>query len=320
MTAQISGLTCGIDVSKDRLDIAVISAERVVKRWSVANDEAGVALCVAELLAFEPELIAIEATGGLETLAAYELQRAGLPVAVVNPRRTRAYAKAAGLLEKTDLIDAVMLAQFCRAMKPPVRVLPDEKMQEFGSLLSRRRQLIEMRVAESNRIKQSLKTLRPGIQRHIDWLTAEIDKTDGELRKQIIEVPEWNEKDDLLQSVAGVGDVTSLTILAELPELGTLSGKAIAKLVGVAPINNDSGRYKGKRSCWGGRAVVRSALYMATLTAVQHNPTIRAFYQKKLAEGKLKKVAMIAALHKLLTILNALLRDRKPWTLPTKKA
>jgi transposase len=260
-----------------------------------------------------PVLITIEATGGLENLIAYELQQGKLQTAVVNPRRTRAYAEASGLLEKTDQLDAVMLAQFCRDLKPEVRVLPDEKTQAFSALLTRRRQLIEMRVAETNRIQQAAKQLRQRIQKHIDWLTTEIDESDNLLRKQIIDVPEWAEKDNLLQSVKGVGDVTSLTLLAELPELGELNRKEIAKLVGVAPINNDSGKKVGRRHCRGGRSTVRSALYMAAMSAIRYNPTIKNFYLKKRAEGKPPKVAIVAAVHKLLIILNAILRDRKVW-------
>lgn len=306
---------CGIDVSKDSLDVEVSSESRVMARWKTTNDEVGVEECVAQVQAFKPvpALIVLEATGGLETLVAYSLQQAGLRVAVVNPRRIRAFAKAAGLLAKTDTLDASILARFGRVMKPPVRTLPDEKLQAFGALLTRRRQLLDMRVAELNRIKQSRADLRPNIQRHIDWLTAELDRTDEALRQIVIDVPEWQEKDELLQSAKGIGDVTSMTLLAELPELGTLTRKQVAALAGVAPFNDDSGKRTGKRRCWGGRATLRSALYMATLSAIRHNPTIRDFYKRKRDEGKLKMVALVAAMRKLLVTLNAMLRDRSTW-------
>ena len=314
MTKQ-NDLHCGIDVAKNTLDIEVSSEGGVVKRWACPNDEAGVEASVSDLQALQPKLIVLEATGGLETLIAYRLQQAGLGVAVVNPRQVRAFAKASGLLAKTDMLDASVLARFGRTMKPPVRALPDEDLQAFGALLARRRQIVDMRTAESNRLKQSRPELRPGIQRHIDWLNDELGQTDHALRTTVINVPDWNEKDVLLQSAKGIGDVTSLTLLAELPELGTLNRKQIAALVGVAPINDDSGKRKGKRSCWGGRSSVRSVLYMATLSAIRFNPAIRDFYNRKRAEGKLKMVAFVAAMRKLLVTLNAILRTKQPWRL-----
>lgn len=311
---------CGIDVSKESLDIEVGTASKVVKRWKANNDEAGVEECVAKLKALKPVLIVLEATGGLETLIAYSLQKAGLPVAVVNPRQVRAFAKATGLLAKTDTLDASVLTRFGRVMTPPVRALPDEQMQAFSALLTRRRQLVDMRVAELNRIQQLLASLRPSIQRHIDWLNTEIDQTDHALRQTIVDVPEWHEKDELLQSAKGIGDIASLTLLAELPELGTLNRKQIAALVGVAPFNDDSGKHKGKRKCWGGRANVRSVLYMATLSAVRFNPPIRDFYIRKIKEGKLEKIALVAALRKLITTLNAMLRDKTTWRVASQSS
>lgn len=311
-------LHCGIDVSKAKLDIEVSSESKVVKRWVVTNDEAGVAACLKELQKLKPELIVMEATGGLETLAAYSLQQAGLAVAVVNPRQVRDFAKAAGALAKTDTLDASILVRFGRVMKPIARPLPDEKMQAFGALLARRRQLIDMRVAELNRIQQAMAHLRPGIQRHIDWLTTEVDAAEEDLLKVVIAVPDWHAKDELLQSAKGIGDITSMTLLAELPELGTLTRKEVAALAGIAPLNNDSGKRFGKRKCWGGRATLRSALYMACLSAIRFNPTIHDFYQRKRKEGKPKKVALVAAMRKLLVTLNAMIRDNTTWHLASQ--
>jgi transposase len=305
----------GIDVAKDSLEVIVSTPRRVLARWQITNDEAGVEQCVVQMqvIAPAPALIVLEATGGLETLIAYRLQTAGFAVAVVNPRQVRAFAQATGVLAKTDALDAGVLAEFGRTINPPVRALPDEKLQAFGALLARRRQLLDMRVAELNRIKQACAQLRPGIQRHIDWLTTEIERTDDELRKIVIDVPDWRDKDTLLQSAKGIGDITSMTLLAELPELGTLTRKQVAALAGVAPFNADSGKHTGKRRCWGGRATLRSALYMATLSAIRHNPTIRDFYNRKRTEGKLKMVAFVAAMRKLLVTLNAMLRDHTTW-------
>lgn len=304
---------CGIDVSKAQLDLEVSSESRVIQRFHVSNDEAGIAACVQTLQTLKPVLIVMEATGGLETWAAYSLQQAGLAVAVVNPRQVREFAKAAGTLAKTDTLDAGLLARFGRVMQPTVRPLPDAQMQAFAALLTRRRQLVDMRVAERNRIQQALPALRPNIQRHIDWLTTEIDGVEQDLRKQIIAVPDWQAKDARLRSAKGIGDITSMILLAELPELGTLTRQAIAALVGIAPLNHDSGTRSGKRQCWGGRATVRSALYMATLSAIRFNPTIRDFYQRKRKDGKPKKVALVAAMRKLLVTLNAMLRDNTTW-------
>lgn len=313
MTTPQERLDCGIDVSKKQFDVALVHGGKTIERWQSANTDVGIDECVAKLLLRKPALIVIEATGGLEVELALRLQQAGLPVAVVNPRRTRAFAQSAGLLAKTDTIDASMLGHFGSAIKPAVRQLPDEKIQAFSALLTRRKQLIEIRVSESNRLQQSPKALRANIQKHIDWLNQAINEIDDELRSNVTDDPEWKAKDDLLQSAKGVGDVTSMTLLAELPELGMLTRKQIAALAGIAPINDDSGKHRGKRSCWGGRAAVRVALYMATMIAVRHNPEIREFYARKCAEGKPKKVALIAAARKLLIRLNAVLRDRKPW-------
>jgi transposase len=310
----------GIDTSKARLDIAVSTRLDIVERFAVANDEEGVDRLLQRLATWRIELIVIEATGGLETLAAFKMQQAGLPVAVVNPRRVKAYAQAKGVLAKSDRIDAGTLAMFGWELNPPVRVVPDEKMQEFGSLLARRRQLIVMRTSEVNRLQQSLPQRRESIQSHIDFINRQIDEADGELHKQMIDVPEWHEKDELLQSVSGVGDVTSLTLLAELPELGKLTRKEIALLVGVAPLSNESGKRTGKRFCWGGRITVRNALYMAALSAIRFNPVLKEFYKRLRSAGKLKKVAIVAVMRKLLVTLNAIVRDRKPWRIEAAEA
>ena len=313
-------LHAGIDVAKDSLEVEVSAPDQVLAHWTASNDEAGVKDCVARLqqLGQPPALIVLEATGGLETLVAYGLQQMGFRVAVVNPRQVRAFAKAVGLLAKTDVLDAGVLARFGRQIDPPVRALPDEKMQAFGALLARRRQLVDMRVAELNRLQQALAHLRPDIQRHIDWLTAEIDRTDDALRTRIIEVPEWRDNDARLQSAKGIGQITSMTLLAEVPELGTLTRKQVAALAGLAPFSDDSGRHTGKRRCWGGRPALRAALYMATLSAIRFNPAIRDFYNRKRKEGKLKMVAFVAAMRKLLVTLNAMLRDKTTWHLASQ--
>lgn len=310
---DLVGLHCGIDVSKDHFDVGLVKVRESKKRWRAANTPEGIETCVTQLMHYQPALIVIEATGGLEIELAISLQEAGLPVAIVNPRRTRSFAQSAGLLAKTDTIDADMLGFFGSAINPPVRKLPPEKSRAFSELLTRRRQLVDMRVAESNRMLQSRQALRPGIQKHINFLSEEIAAIEDELRKFINDDPDWQAKDDLLQSAKGVGKVTAMTLLAELPELGTLNRKQIALLAGVAPINADSGKHVGRRSCWGGRASVRVALYMAALSAIRYNPEIKDFYNRLRAAGKFKKVALIAAAHKILIRLNAMIRDKKPW-------
>jgi transposase len=305
----------GIDVSKTTLDVRVLQDkdEHLQAPMQVSNDEAGVAACIMHLQLMNVKLVVLEATGGLENLIAMKLQAAGIPIAVVNPRRVRHFAQAEGLLAKTDVLDAAVLARFAFKINPPAITLPDEKVQVFSALLARRRQLINMRVAESNRVQQSRPELCEDIQRHLDWLTTEIEKLEEQMQQSVIQTPEWNERDELLQSVKGIGSVTRLTLLAELPELGTLTGKRISSLVGVAPLNDDSGKHKGQRKVWGGRAQVRATLYMATLSAVRSNPVLREFYTRKRNEGKKAKVALVAAMHKLLIILNAMLRDKQPW-------
>ena len=300
----------GIDVAKDKLDIAVHSSEQ---RWDFANDDEGIKQAVSCLRELSPALVVLEATGGIELPIAASLAVAGMPVAIVNPRQARDFAKATGKLAKTDDLDAQVLAHFAAAIHPTPRPLPDTDAREFAAILTRRRQLIEMLTAEKNRFFTALKPVRERIQAHISWLKQELADTDRELDNNIRKSPLWREKDSLLQSVPGVGPVLSTTLLAHLPELGTLNRKQIAALVGVAPLNRDSGHLRGKRTIWGGRATVRSALFMATLSATRHNPAIKAFYKRLCAAGKAKKVALTACMRKLLTILNSILKHHTPW-------
>jgi transposase len=299
----------GIDVSKDQLDVALRPS---AERWAVANDDAGITTLVDRLRALTPALIVLEATGGLELPLTGALA-VGLPVVVVNPRQVRDFAKATGKLAKTDALDAAVLAQFAEAVRPALRPLPDAAMQELSALLARRRQLLEMRTAEQNRLGMARPPVHKGIRAHIAWLDRHLAQADDDLARAIRESPVWREKDDLLQSAPGVGPGLARTLLADLPELGTLNRKQIAALVGVAPLNRDSGTRRGRRSVWGGRAHVRAALYMSALAATRYNPVIRAFYQRLCAAGKAKKVALTACMHKLLVILNSMVKHRTPW-------
>ncbi len=303
MTAAIF---VGIDVSKAHLDLA---ARPVGLAERLPNDEAGIGQVVARLRPLVPALVVLEATGGLEVPLAAALAAAGLPVAVVNPRQVRDFAKAAGQLAKTDALDAQLLARFAEVVRPEPRPLPDAEAQNLSAVLARRQQVIAMLVAEQQRLPTTPAILRPRVEAHIAWLRQERDDLDRELRGLIRASPAWREDDDLLQSVPGIGPVLATTLIAELPELGKLNRKQIAALVGVAPLNCESGILRGRRIIWGGRA----ALWMGTLVAVQRNPAIRAFYQRLVAAGRPKKVALTAAMHKLLLVLNALLRQRTPW-------
>lgn len=303
-------LFVGIDVSKDQLDLALHPTGQA---WSCANGPTGCAALVAQLQTAAPQLIVLEATGGLERPLSAALAAAGLPVAIVNPRQVRDFAKATGRLAKTDRLDAAVLAHFAAAIQPPAQVLPTAEQAHLSALLTRRRQLIEMLVAERNRLHTVLPTLRERVQSHIVWLETELDDLELELQRQIEASPLWRAEEDLLQSVPGIGPVTARTLLADLPELGHLPTKQLAVLVGVAPLNRDSGRWRGKRSIWGGRAPVRSALYMATVSGIRCNAVLRTFYTRLVQAGKPKKVALIATLHKLLTILNAMLKHQTHW-------
>lgn len=263
--------------------------------------------------ACQPTLIVLEATGGLELPLTGALAATGLPVVVVNPRQVRDFAKATGRLAKTDALDAAILAQFAEAVRPALRPLPDAATQALSALLTRRRQLLEMRTAEQNRLGSARSPVHKGIRAHITWLDHRLADLDLDLGRTIRESPVWREQDDLLQSTPGVGPVLARTLLADLPELGTLNRKQVAALVGVAPLNRDSGTLRGRRTIWGGRAPVRAALYMSALAATRFNPVIRAFYQRLCATGKAKKVALTACMHKLLLILNAMVKHRIPW-------
>lgn len=302
----------GIDISKDRLDIAL---RPTGEREAVANAEPDIAALVARLQAYHPTLIVLEATGGFELAVTAALAAARQPVVVVNPRQVRDFAKATGKLAKTDALDAAILAQFAEAVRPALRPMPEATTQALGALLTRRRQLVAMRTAESNRLGTALPPVRKGIRAHLAWLDRQLAQFDDDLTRAIRESPVWREKDDLLQSTPGVGPVLARTLLASLPELGTLTRQQIAALVGVAPLNRDSGTFRGTRHVWGGRAHVRAALYMSALVATRFNPVIRVFYQRLCAAGKAKKVALTACMRKLLTILNAMLKHQTPWTI-----
>lgn len=303
-------LNVGIDVSKATLDVAVRPTGQY---WPVPHTDAGVHDLVVQLTRLRPSLVVLEATGGLETHLTGALAGAGLAVVVVNPRQVRDFAKATGKLAKTDAIDAHVLAHFAEAVHPTPRPLPDAQTRAIAALMARRRQLVAMLVAEKNRLRSASAPLRRRIQPHIVWLQRELKDLDKDLSDTLRQSPLWREQDQLLQSVPGVGPVLSLTLLAQLPELGTLNRKQIAALVGVAPLNRDSGTLRGKRTVWGGRATVRAALYMGALVATRWNSTLRIFYQRLCDKGKPKKVALTACMHKLLTILNAILKSRTPW-------
>jgi len=306
----------GIDVSKRTLDIAACVDNQPTGSWSVSNDQDSINQLVKQLAKLHPAAVVLEATGSLESALVAALAAASLSVAVVNPRQVRDFAKAVGKLAKTDRIDAQVLARFAEAVKPPCRPFPDDATQQLRQLLTRRRQLVEMLTAERNRLSRADLAIQPRIQDHIRWLKIALDDLDQDLGHRIRSSPVWREKDQLLRTVPGVGPVVSNTLLGELPELGSLNRKEIASLVGVAPRNRDSGNFRGRRTTWGGRSQVRCALYMATLVATTHNPTIRAFYAHLLKQGKAKKVALTACMRKLLTILNAMIKKHTPWKQP----
>ncbi len=300
----------GIDVSKATLDIASLPNG---ESWAVTNDDLGLAELTPRLVALAPVLVVLEATGGFETLAAITLAKAGLPIAVVNPRQVRDFAKAMGQLAKTDALDAGILAAFAQRMRPEPHPLPDEAAQLLDSLLTRRRQVVEMLTAEKNRLGFARGPVKRDISQHIRWLEKRLTNVDGDLQDAVSSSPLYQAKADLLRSVPGVGPVTTFTLLASLPELGHLSRHQIAALVGVAPLNRDSGTLRGKRMVWGGRAPVRAVLYMAALVGIKHNPVLRQFYERLRAAGKPFKVAVTACMRKLLTILNAMLHHNRRW-------
>lgn len=299
----------GIDVSKDTLDVAVYGGNH--RRFG--NDQSGTSRVVSMLKELSPGLVVLEATGSYEIPLAAELGAAGIPTAVINPRQIRDFARSVGVLAKTDLLDAGIIARFAATVRPTPRGVPDRAARELGAIIARRRQTIEMLTAEKNRLGSAIEAVRPRIRSHIEWLEKELDDVDTELRQKVKDSPIWKEKDELLRSVPGVGPNLATTILGELPELGTLNRKQVAALVGVAPLNRDSGTLRGKRTTWGGRQTVRNALYMATLVATRHNPLIKHFYARLCAAGKAKKSALVACMRKLLIILNAMLRNKTSW-------
>ena len=314
-----SAFFVGIDVAQATLDVALRPGG---EHWQVPNDELGRAELVRRLQVQPVALVVLEATGGLETSVAAALGMAPLPVVVVNPRQVRDFAKATGRLAKSDRLDAEVLAHFAEAVHPEPRPLPDDQMRALAALLDRRRQLVEMLTAERNRLQRALAVVQERLEAHIQWLEAELRDVDKELRQAIQKSPLWRAKEKLLRSVPGVGPVLATTLLADLPELGRLDRKEIAALVGVAPLNRDSGTLKGKRTTWGGRAKVRTALYMGTLSATRWNKVIKSFYARLRAAGKSFKVAMTACMRKLLTILNAMVKHGTYWnsTTPLKSS
>lgn len=301
----------GIDVAKAQLEIAIHGD---ASTQQVPNDESGIATLLTRWQSQPPTLVVVEATGGYELALVTALGAARVPVVVVNPRQVRDFAKATGQLAKTDRLDAQVLARFAADVRPAVRPLADATQQALDALVSRRRQLVDMLTAERTRLLLARpRVVRKSLTRHIAYLTRELRATESELGALIQASPVWREADDLLQSVPGVGTTTSRTLLAALPELGTLGRRAIAKLVGVAPLNCDSGTYRGRRVIWGGRAAVRQVLYMAALVAQRCNPAIRTFAQRLLGTGKAKKLVLVACMRKLLTILNTILKTKQPW-------
>ncbi len=305
----------GIDVSKDRLDVAT-KPETV--HFQVDNNDQGIAALIQRLVELKPRLILLEASGGFETLAGASLRQADLPAQIINPRQVREFARSTGKLAKTDKIDASVLAHFAQLLQPPLRPWPEAQQQELAALMTRRRQLVEMLVMEKNRLGTAWSPkVRKSLQVHLQLLQEQLRELEQDLDDFIRRSPLYLEKDQLLQSVPGIGPLTSQSLMAWLPELGALNRKQIAALVGVAPFNRDSGQMRGRRTVWGGRKQVRPSLYMATIAACRFNPAIRSFYQRLLQAGKRKKVAITACMRKLLPILNAVLKHQKPWHLAT---
>jgi transposase len=309
-------LFIGIDVSKDSLDVAIISNGNQYSTWSLPNYPRGIHTLVRRLLKLQPTLVVLEATGGWETAAVISLSDAGLPLNIANPRQVRDFAKATGILAKTDRIDAKVLARYAQAVQPPPRPLPDDTTRQLKHLLARRQQLLKMITAERTRLSRAIPLLQKSIRRLIRQMKTEQDELEQTIKDLVQSNPTWQNNDHLMQSVPGVGPITSHTLIGCLPELGTLDHKQIASLVGLAPHCRDSGTRKGKRTIWGGRAHVRKSLYMSTLAATIHNPTIHAFYQRLLENGKSEKMALTACMRKLLTILNAIVKEQTPWRLP----
>lgn len=306
----------GIDVSKQLLEVALHKSDY---HFRCPNDPEKFPALIAELIACRPARIVLEATGGLERPVLQALQAVGLPVVLVNPRQIRDFAKALGLLAKTDRLDARVLAHFAAAVQPPLRPLKTAEESELDALMGRRNQLSDMLVAEKNRRgSAATKAARADIDAHIEWLEQRLKALDKQLKDQLKRCVAWQRKDQILQSVKGIGFVTSVSLLADCPELGKLNRHQIAKLAGVAPLNRDSGKQRGTRHIFAGRAQVRAKLYMATLTAIRCNPVIKAFYQQLITRNKLKKVALVACMRKLLTIINVMVRDNKCWNVKSE--
>jgi transposase len=302
----------GIDVGKETVAIAV---HPTGESWTSATTEAAIAALVTRLQALTPQLVVLEATGGYELPVAAACAAGGLPVAIVNPRQVRAFAQATGELAKTDGIDSGVLARFGAQLQPPARPIPDAATQALGALVARRRQLLEMLGAEQRRLAQATtNVVRRDLRNHIRWLERRLKDVTGEMDQAIQASPLWRVHENLLRSMPGVGPTTARTLLAELPELGQLTRRQISALVGVAPFNRDSGKWRGRRSIWGGRRTVRATLYMAALVASRYNPSLTAFYRRLRAAGKPAKVALVAVMRKLLTILNAMMKHQTPWT------
>lgn len=300
----------GVDVSKAKLDIA---SGKTGEYWQENNDGIGIQHIVERLKVNPSSMTIVESTGGLETALITELFTAGLPFALVHPARVRNFARSIGLLAKTDKLDALLLARYGEAVKPPTTQLPGEEEQKMNANMVRRRQLLDMLVAEKNHLCSTCLSLRPKVEEHITWLEIEVEKLDQEINDQIQQLPRFKEKEAILRSAKGVGPVLCAKLISALPELGQLDRKKIAALVGVAPFNRDSGPHRGKRRIRGGRIDIRGVLYMSIIAAVRYNPAIKSFYQRLLNMGKLKKVAMVACMRKLLTILNAMVRDMRPF-------
>jgi transposase len=312
--AELAARFIGIDVAQQTLEIAVRPSG---ERWQIAHTPEGIAELVERVSSLRPTLVVLEATGGLELPLLAALGAAGLAVVASNPRQVREFARATGKLAKTDALDAQVLAHLAEAVRPPVRPVPDAATQALAALVTRRRQLLELLVAEESRAWSASAAMREDIQEHIAWLRKRLRGVDQELGRAVRSSPLWREQHDLLRSLPGIGPVVSATLLAELPELGRLGHKQLAALVGVAPLNCASGTWRGKRNIWGGRSSVRATWYMAALTATRWNPLIRALSARLQAAGKPKKVALTACTHKLLTILNAVLKHRTPWLHPS---
>jgi transposase len=300
----------GIDVAKESMEV-IVHGEKEHRCFTY--DESGIKQLVTQMKKVSPALVVMEATGGYEVSVASELEAAGIPIAVVNPRHIRDFARSVGILAKTDVLDARIIARYAATVQPPIRLLPAAETKELGAVIMRRRQVIEMLTGEKNRLHTADNVVKRRIQVHITWLEQELADINNELKKKVQENPEWQAKDTIMQSVPGVGPNLSITLLADFPELGKMNRKQVASLGGVAPFNRDSGTLRGKRTIWGGRDVVRTATYMSVFVAIRYNRLLKSFFERLIAAGKPRKVAMVACMRKLLCILNAMLKNRTLW-------